>query len=287
MQQKITPSLLLEKKKEGQKITMLTAYDALFASLLDGEVDIILVGDSVGNVLLGYEDTLNVSMQDILHHTRAVKRKVSKSMVVADMPFMSYQISIEEALKNASLLIKEADADAVKLEVSKDNLDVVEALIKSGIPVMGHIGLLPQTFLLAGSFSVKGKSYQEGVNLCEVARALQDLGCFSIVLECIPYKLAHLISENLKIPTIGIGSGPGCDGQVLVLYDLLGFFEDTPRFVRKYRNWKEDFKQVIKEFKEDVISGRFPSLKESYNMNEDIFQKIKRHVFGGFNSTSS
>ncbi len=281
MIERVTPQLLLEKKQKKEKIIMLTAYDAAFSRLLEEvEVDIILVGDSAGNVILGYEDTLKVSMEEMIILTRAVSRVSKKSLIVADMPFGSYQTSIQEAVKNAIRFVKEAGAHAVKIESSKEHTELVRKINQAGIPVMTHIGLLPQQVLNIGGYKVKGKTFESAKELLETAFQLEKAGSFCMVLECVPQMLAKLITESLKIPTIGIGSGKFCDGQVLVTHDLLGFYsKKTPRFVRKYRDWAQDFKSAVKEFIDDVKKEEFPSEKESFKIDPEVIEKLKREGF--------
>jgi len=281
MVQRVSPQILLEKKQKKEKIIMLTAYDAVFSKLLDEiDVDIILVGDSAGNVVLGYEDTLKVSMEEMIILTRAVSRVSKKSLVVADMPFGSYQISIQEAVKNAIRFVKEAGAHAVKIESSKEHTELVRKITQAGIPVMTHIGLLPQQVLNVGGYKVKGRTFESAKELLETALSLEKAGSFCMVLECVPQMLAKLITESLKIPTIGIGSGKFCDGQVLVTHDLLGFYsEKTPKFVRKYRNWIQDFKTAIKEFIKDVKEGKFPSEAESFKIDPEIIERLRKERF--------
>ncbi len=285
MRKKITIQNILCKKGK-EKIVMLCAYDALFSRLLDeSEVDIILVGDSLANVLLGYEDTLRIDEKDILHHLKAVTRVNPSSLVVADMPFMSYQASIPEALNNASLFIKEGLADAVKMEVSADFIPVVREVVKTGIPVMGHIGLLPQQALQQG-YRVQGKDIDSARYLWDTAKALEDAGCFCVVLECVTTEVAAVITRHLRIPTIGIGSGRFCDGQVLVTHDLLGLqMEDKKMtFVRRYRDWRKDFLEAVKEFKEDINKGQFPREKESFSTSQNVARQLESYVSGGDNS---
>ncbi len=276
MGQKITVKEIQEMKKRGEKITMLTAYDFPLASLVDrAGIEIILVGDSVANVVLGLKTTPEVGMTEMIHHSKAVTRAVQRAMVVGDMPFESYQTNPQEAVKNAQRFIEEAKCDAVKLEWFDKCLEVTEQIIKSGIPVMGHIGLTPQTADKLGGFKVQGKDAETAKKLLEQAKALEKLGCFSIVFECIPDRIAEMITKELKIPTIGIGAGINCDGQVLVTHDLLGLFERfKPKFVKQYINLSAEIQKAIEEFKEEVKSGAFPTKEHSFTIKDEELKKI-------------
>ena len=233
---KMTALDLKEKKKSGRKITMLTAYDYPTALLVDrAGIDAILVGDSLGMVVLGYRDTVTVTMEEMLHHTKAVSSAVKSALVIGDMPFGSYNVSVEKAIDNANRMMKEAHADCIKLEGGRSMAHVAAAIVKAGIPVQGHIGLTPQTASSLGGFKVQGKSFEAARSLIDDAKALEDAGCFSIVLEAIPSPIAKIITEKVSIPTIGIGAGIDCDGQVLVIHDLIGLFERfTPKFLKQY-----------------------------------------------------
>ncbi len=257
---------LLTKKKEGSKITMLTAYDYPFASIVDEVgIDMILVGDSLSMVFQGNDSTLPVTMEEIIYHTKIVSKATKRAMVVADMPFMSYQISKEEAVRNAGRLIKEAFAQAVKLEGGREILNQVKAITEAEIPVIGHIGLTPQAILRMGGYKLQGKHPEQARRIKEDALMLQDAGAVAIVLEVIPSELAKEITESLEIPTIGIGAGPFCDGQVLVLHDLLGLFEKfTPKFVKKYANLREQILKALNQFREEVEKGLFPDKEHSF-----------------------
>lgn len=259
-----------------EKITVLTAYDYSMASLLDeAGIECLLVGDSLGMTMLGYEDTLAVTMEDMIHHTKAVKRGAKSAMVVADMPFMSYHVSDEEAVRNAARFIKEAGAHAIKLEGGFNVKTRIEAIIAAQIPVMGHLGLTPQSVNAFGGFKVQGKSEAQAKKLIEEAKLLESLGCFAIVLECIPAKLAQLISSQLSIPTIGIGAGSGCDGQVLVIQDLLGMYSDlTPKFVKQYANLKPIIIDAAKAYANEVKSGQFPEEKHTFKIDESVLDKL-------------
>jgi len=262
--------------KGKRKVTMLTAYDYPLASLIDrAGIDIILVGDSLANVVLGLDSTTQVGMSEMLHHTKAVSRAVKQALVVGDMPFESYQLKPEDALKNARRFIDEAGADAVKLEWFDRCLEVTETIIKSGIAVMGHIGLTPQTADKLGGFKVQGKDAESAKKLMQQACALAAAGCFAIVLECVPDKIAGMITEKIKIPTISIGAGVLCDGQVLVTYDLLGLFERyTPKFVKKYADLSSIITKAVQEYKKEVIEGTFPSPQHSFTIKEEELKKL-------------
>ncbi|MFH0926904.1 MAG: 3-methyl-2-oxobutanoate hydroxymethyltransferase [bacterium] len=265
--EKITIPMLLKKKRLGQKITMLTAYDYLMAKILDEVgIDVILVGDTLGMVLLGYPNTLSVTMEDMLAHTKSVSKGVSRSLVIADMPFMSFQVSIEETIRNAGRFIKECGAEAVKIEGTNARiLSTVAALSESGIAVMGHIGLTPQHIHQMGGYKVQGKEEEAAHKLVTSSRDLEKAGAFAIVLEGIPMVLAQEITKSISIPTIGIGAGPYCDGQVLVIHDLLGLSEGVPpKFVKQYANLREDIAQAVKKYILEVKAGEFPSKEFTY-----------------------
>ena len=256
----------LKALKGEKKIAMLTAYDALTASLVDdADIPAVLVGDSLGMTVLGYDTTLPVSMEEMLHHTAAVSRGVEHALVIADMPFMSYQPSIAMGLENAGRFIKEARADAVKIEGGAVRRELIEALVSNGIPVLGHIGLTPQSIKEMGGYKVQGKTPEQARKLMDDAMALEQAGVFAIVLECIPAALGEMLSKALTIPTIGIGAGPGCDGQVLVFTDLLGISDKpVPGFVRKYADLNPLIRQALAAYREDVESGAFPTEKQTY-----------------------
>lgn len=257
---------ILRNKKGKEKITMLTAYDYTFANIMDNVgIDSILVGDSVGNVMLGYPNTIPVTVDEMIHHTKAVSKGTKNALLVIDMPFMSYQESIEQARRNAGRMIKESGAEAVKLEGGVKMKDVIRALVDIEIPVMGHIGLTPQSIHRMGSYKVQGKG-EEAEALIKDAKAVEEAGAFSIVLECVPRKLAKEITDMLSIPTIGIGAGPDCDGQVLVIHDLLGLFgEFRPKFVKSYLNIRQEMETAIKSFIEEVKEGVFPDDTHSFH----------------------
>ncbi|MDD2220718.1 MAG: 3-methyl-2-oxobutanoate hydroxymethyltransferase [Clostridia bacterium] len=264
-------------KAEGKKLTMLTAYDYAAARLLDAcDIDGILVGDSLGMVCLGYKDTLSVTMEDMIHHTKAVAKGVKNALLVADMPFMSYQTGVYDAVKNAGRLVKEAGAEAVKLEGSANVLPQVKAIIQAQIPVMGHIGLTPQSVNIFGGFTLQGKEAETAKKLIEDAKRLEEAGVFSIVLECIPQELAGMISKAVAVPTIGIGAGNDCDGQILVYHDLLGLYDDVkPKFVKVYANAGELIKNGVRQYINEVKNGRFPDPEHSFLMNKQELAKLK------------
>ncbi|HIH37059.1 MAG TPA: 3-methyl-2-oxobutanoate hydroxymethyltransferase [Methanocellales archaeon] len=254
---------LMEMKRSGKKITMLTAYDYPLAQILDeAGIDILLVGDSLGNVVLGYESTIPVTMEDIIHHTKAVSRGVKNALVVSDMPFMSY-FSAEEALRNSGRLIQ-AGAEAVKLEGGLAFEDKIRALTEAGIPVMGHIGLTPQSIHQMGGCKVQGKTPEAAKKILNDAKAVERAGAFSIILEGVPSNLAKNITEELKVPTIGCGAGVHCDGQVLVTHDILGFYDFAPRFVKRYANLRSVISEASRKYKEEVEGGAFPTDEYSY-----------------------
>lgn len=273
---KISVRDIQEMKKRGEKITMLTAYDFPLASLVDrAGIEIILVGDSVANVVLGLKTTPEVGMTEMIHHSKAVTRAVERAMVVGDMPFESYQINPQESLKNAQRFIYDACCDAVKLEWFDKCLDVTKQILDADIPVMGHIGLTPQTADKLGGFKVQGKDAEAAKRLIDQAKALEKLGCFSIVLECIPDKIAQMITKELTIPTIGIGAGIHCDGQVLVIHDMLGLFERfKPKFVKQYINLTPKIQSAIEQFKKEVKEGDFPTKEHSFTIKEEELKKV-------------
>ena len=265
-----------EQKAKGEKISMLTAYDYSTAKLMDeAGINGILVGDSLGMVVLGYEDTLPVTMEDMIHHTAAVCRGAKNTLVVGDMPFMSYQVSVEEAVYNAGRLMKEGRCQAVKLEGAASVCPQIRAITNASIPVMAHIGLTPQSINALGGFKVQGKSEEAAKKLLEDAKAVEEAGAFAVVLECVPAKLAELISKSISIPTIGIGAGAGCDGQILVYQDMLGLFSDfTPKFVKKYANVGEMMTQAFRDYIADVQEGSFPAPEHTVAIPEDVIKKL-------------
>ena len=256
----------LKKKRESKKITMLTAYDFPFAQIVDeAGIDAILVGDSLGMVVQGLDNTLPVTMDEMIYHTKMVTRAVKNSMVIGDMPFMSYQTGIEDALRNAGRFLKEAGASAVKMEGGSEIAGHVQAMTKVDIPVMAHIGLTPQSIHRMGGYKVQGKSEESAEKLFEEARIVEASGAFSLILEAIPLGLAKKITEELSIPTIGIGAGPYCDGQVLVLHDVIGMFERfVPKFVKRYANLKEEALKAVQRYREEIENGIFPSKDQSF-----------------------
>jgi 3-methyl-2-oxobutanoate hydroxymethyltransferase len=273
---KVSTLELRRKKQRGEVITMLTAYDYPTALLVDrAGLDVILVGDSLGMVVLGYQSTLPVTMEDMLHHCKAVARGAQSALLIGDMPFMSYQVSPEEALRNAGRFLQEAGMDAVKLEGGQERLEAIHLIVSAGIPVMGHIGLTPQSVNQLGGYHPQGRNGKEALHLLEDALALEEAGCFSIVLESLPSRLAALISEKLEIPTIGIGAGPDCDGQVLVTHDLLGLFDRfTPRFVKKYADLYNQMLTAFQVYRDEVQNHQFPAAEHCVDMPEDEWQAL-------------
>lgn len=263
-------------KKENTKISMLTAYDYSTAKLInDAGINSILVGDSLGNVVLGYEDTVSVTMEDMIHHTAAVSRGAKDALVVADMPFMSYQTSVYDAVVNAGRLMKEGRANAVKLEGGKEVCPQIKAIVDAGIPVCAHIGLTPQSVNAFGGHRVQGKTQETAQKLIDDALAVQQAGAFAVVIEAVPEKLATLVTEKLDIVTIGIGAGNGCDGQVLVYQDMLGMFSDfTPKFVKRYANIGEMMTEAFKKYDEEVKSTAFPSVEHTYKIDDEVIEKF-------------
>lgn len=254
-----------KRKREGRKLIVVTAYDALFARIIEqAGIDVLLVGDSLGVVVQGNKDTLSVTMDDMLYHTKLVAGAAQRALVIGDMPFLSYQVSVEEAVRNAGRLLQ-AGAAAVKLEGGAAVVDRVQAMTRFGIPVMGHLGMTPQSVHRYGGYKVQGKERTQADTLLSDARALEAAGAFAIVLEAIPAALAGTVTESLTIPTIGIGAGAHCDGQVLVLYDLLGLFDDfAPKFLKPYAHLKADALQALRRYKEEVEQGKYPTDSESY-----------------------
>lgn len=274
---KITPVDIQAMKREGRKITMLTAYDYPMALLEDrAGIDIILVGDSLGMTVLGYENTLPVTMEEMIHHTRAVSRGAKYPLIIGDMPFMSYQASERDAILNAGRFMKEGGADAVKLEGGATMKEIVRAIVRAGIPVMGHIGLTPQTFTMLGGFKVQGRDAEAAQRIIDDAILLEDAGAFSVLLEAIPALIAKRITERLRVPTIGIGAGPYCDGQVLVIHDILGLFDRfTPKFAKRYVNLTPLIIKAFESYKEEVQRGEFPKEEHSFHIDEEELKKIK------------
>lgn len=265
-----------EAKKNKEKLTMLTAYDYSTAKLIDeAGINSILVGDSLGMVVLGYEDTLSVTMEDMIHHTAAVARGAKNALIVADMPFMSYQTSVYDAVVNAGRLMKEGRANAVKLEGGLEVVDQIKAIVDASIPVVAHLGLTPQSVNAFGGFKVQGKSQEAAQKLVEAAKAVEKAGAFAVVLECVPAKLAEYISNQISIPTIGIGAGAGCDGQVLVYQDMLGMFSNfVPKFVKQFANIGDEMKKAFTKYKEEVSDGVFPAEEHTFKINDEIIEKL-------------
>ncbi len=263
---KVTIQDFLKKKQEGRKISMLTAYDYPFARIMDeAGIDAILVGDSLAMVVQGLDNTLPVTMEEMIYHTRMVSRAAKNAMVIADLPYLSYHVSVEEAVRNGGRFLKEAGAHAVKLEGGREVSRQVKAMVEAEIPVMAHIGLTPQALYRMGGYKVQGRTEEAAKRLTEDALILQEAGAFSVVLEAIPSDLAGDISQRLTIPTIGIGAGPACDGQVLVMHDLLGLFERfVPKFVKRYANLREEAVRAVTQYREEVESGQFPGEGHSF-----------------------
>lgn len=272
----LTISDLKKKVLAGEKIAMLTAYDYFLAGLVDKSgMDIVLVGDSLGMAILGYDSTVPVTMDEMLHHAKAVRRGVKRALIVADMPFMSYQISKEDAVRNGGRFLKEAGCHGVKLEGGRNMAAVIERMVKSDIPVMGHIGLTPQSASVLGGYKVQGRDIESAKRLIDDAIAIEEAGAFAIVLECIPAGLAGLITERLSIPTIGIGAGPHCDGQVLVINDILGLFDRfVPRFVKQYTNLAPQIRDALRAYVDDVKNGSFPLQENSFQDDENLLKAI-------------
>lgn len=267
-----------QAKEEGKKLTMLTAYDYSTAKLVEeAGINAILVGDSLGMVCLGYEDTLSVTMEDMLHHTKAVSRGTKDTLVIADMPFMSYQTGVYDAVVNAGRLVKEGHAQAVKLEGGMEVCPQIEAIVKASIPVCAHLGLTPQSINAFGGFKVQGKEAAAARKLIEEAKAVEAAGAFAVVLECVPQLLAEYITQQLSIPVIGIGAGAGCDGQVLVYQDMLAMYSGfTPKFVKVFANVGEEMKKGFAAYKEAVEEGSFPAVEHTFKMDEETMQMLKK-----------
>lgn len=273
---KNTVSTFKKAKENKEKLTMLTAYDCSTARLFDeAGINSILVGDSLGNVILGYEDTLSVTMEDMIHHSAAVARGAKNALVVCDMPFMSYQASVYDAVTNAGRLMKEGRANAVKLEGGEEVCPQIKAITECGIPVVAHLGLTPQSINAFGGYKVQGRDLEAAKKLIDDAVAVEKAGAFALVLECVPTEIATKITEKLTIPTIGIGAGNGCDGQVLVYQDMLGMFSDyTPKFVKQYANVGTIIKDAVTDYINEVNSGAFPDETRSYKASDDVLEKL-------------
>ena len=274
---RITASQIKEMKKQGEKIAMITAYDYPMAKLVDeAGMPIILVGDSLGMVVLGYESTIPVTMDEMIHHTKAVVRGAKHALIIGDMPFMTYHISTEDALRNAARFIQEGGAQAVKLEGGETVAEKVSRIVAAGIPVQGHIGLTPQSIHQLGGYKVQGKTAEVAARLLNDAKALESAGVFSIVLECIPTPLAKLITERVSVPTIGIGAGKHCDGQVQVISDLLGLYTDfVPKHAKQYTKLHESISTSVSDYISEVKTGKFPTPKQSYEMDEAVLAQIE------------
>lgn len=275
---KKTTATFREAKVNGNRLTMLTAYDYTTAKLVDeAGVDGILIGDSLGMVMLGYENTLQVTVEDILHHTKAVARGTKEALVVADMPFLSYHISTSEAIRNCGRMIQEGCAEAVKLEGGEEILDAVKGIIAAKIPVMGHLGLTPQSVNMFGGFKVQGKTTQSVEKLIRDAKLLEEAGVFAIVLECVPTEVAEIISKTISIPTIGIGAGDKCDGQVLVIQDMLGMYSELkPKFVKQYKQLGSEIGEGVSAYITEVKKGLFPEDKHSFHIDESEIEELKK-----------
>ncbi len=273
---KNTAATFAAAKAKGEKLSMLTAYDYSTAKLEDESgINGILVGDSLGNVVLGYEDTVSVTMEDMIHHGAAVARGAKNALVVVDMPFMSYEVTVEGAVRNAGRLMKEGRAGAVKLEGGVRVAEQIRAIVKAGIPVMGHIGLTPQSINVFGGFKVQGKSEEAARALLADAKAVEEAGAFAVVIEAVPAALAQMITDAVSIPTIGIGAGAGCDGQILVYQDMLGMFSDfTPKFVKRYANVGEVMREAFVNYAAEVASGAFPTEEHTYKIKDDVLEKL-------------
>lgn len=273
---KNTVATFKKAKEDGKKISMLTAYDYSTAGLMDAAgINGILVGDSLGNVMLGYEDTISVTMEDMIHHGAAVARGAKNALVVIDMPFMSYQASVYDAMMNAGRLMKEGRANAVKLEGGREVVPQIQAIVQAGIPVMGHLGLTPQSVNAFGGYKVQGKDEEAARKLLDDAKALDAAGAFAVVLECVPAALAELVSKEISIPTIGIGAGAGCDGQILVYQDMLGMYSDfTPKFVKRYGEIGKAMKEAFQAYIEQVEQGTFPAEEHSYKIADEVIEKL-------------
>ena len=291
MERRISTSDVREMKKRGEKIVMMTAYDCPTARLVEeGGADVILVGDTLGMVVLGYDSTLPVTMDDMIHHTKAVVRGTKRALVVGDMPFMSYQTGWQEAMKNAARFMQEAGCGAVKLEGGVRSAETVRKLVEAGIPVMGHIGLTPQSVNQVGGWKVQGKTPAAAVQLMHDAQALEQAGAFAVVLELVPAPLAQLLTERLSVPTVGIGAGAGCDGQVQVFHDLLGMFDAfQPKHARRYAEVGSAIREAVARYAADVKSGAFPTEKESFKMDPAALAELqpasrdtlqRRHALG-------
>ncbi|HBD84623.1 MAG TPA: 3-methyl-2-oxobutanoate hydroxymethyltransferase [Dehalococcoidia bacterium] len=278
---RLTIKDLQDMKARGEKIPMMTAYDYTSGKLLEqAGIPLMLVGDSLGMVVLGYDSTVPVTMDDMLHHIKTVVRGTEKAHIVGDLPFMSYHAEVSEAIRNAGRILKEGGAQSVKLEGGQEMAETVNRIVKSGIPVMGHVGLTPQSVNQLGGYRVQGKTISDAIRLMEDTRALEEAGAYAVVLECVPAALAQMITDRLSIPTIGIGAGAGCDGQVQVLHDFLGLFTDfLPKHARRYANLAETIQDAASQYISDVHLGEFPTDKESYKMSQSVLDELAGKVF--------
>ena len=278
---RLTIKDLQDMKARGEKIPMMTAYDYTSGKLLEqAGIPLMLVGDSLGMVVLGYDSTVPVTMGDMLHHIKTVVRGTEKAHIVGDLPFMSYHAEVSEAIRNAGRILKEGGAQSIKLEGGQEMAETVNRIVKSGIPVMGHVGLTPQSVNQLGGYRVQGKTISDAIRLMEDTRALEEAGAYAVVLECVPAALAQMITDRLSIPTIGIGAGVGCDGQVQVLHDFLGLFTDfLPKHARRYANLAETIQDAASQYISDVHLGKFPTDKESYKMSQSVLDELAGKVF--------
>lgn len=278
---RLTIKDLQDMKARGEKIPMMTAYDYTSGKLLEqAGIPLMLVGDSLGMVVLGYDSTVPVTMDDMLHHIKTVVRGTEKAHIVGDLPFMSYHAEVSEAIRNAGRILKEGGAQSIKLEGGQEMAETVNRIVKSGIPVMGHVGLTPQSVNQLGGYRVQGKTISDAIRLMEDTRALEEAGAYAVVLECVPAALAQMITDRLSIPTIGIGAGAGCDGQVQVLHDFLGLFTDfLPKHARRYVNLAETIQDAASQYISDVHLGEFPTDKESYKMSQSVLDELAGKVF--------
>jgi 3-methyl-2-oxobutanoate hydroxymethyltransferase len=277
---KITVPLILERKLRGEKITCLTAYDYPTARLVDAAgIDMILVGDSLAQVVLGYDSTIPVTVEEMLHHVRAVRRATRRALLIADLPYGAYHLSEEEGLRSAVRFLKEGGAEAVKIEGGRKRFAPIRRMVEAEIPVMGHIGLTPQSVHTMGGYRVQGQTLESVNDLLADAQAVEDAGAFAIVLEGIPRELAALLTRRLRIPTVGIGAGPDCDGQVLVVHDLLGLsFQSPPKFVRRYADLSAILRDALARYREDVLAGRYPSDRESYHWSAEVREQFEKET---------
>jgi len=277
MNKKVTVPYLIEQKRSGGKFTMLTAYDYPTAKALDeAGIDILLIGDSVGMVVLGYDSTLPVTMEDMIHHTKPVARATERALVVSDMPFMSFQISAKEAMRNAGRFVAEAGAEAVKVEGGEEIARTVSRIVGMGVPVMGHLGLTPQSVHQFGGYSLQAKNVEDAKKLIKDAKILEEAGCFSIVLEKVPAQIARIVTESVSIPTIGIGAGPDCDGQVLVVQDLLGLYEKfVPKFSKQYAHLGAEIRKAAGQYAKEVKAGEFPTQEHSFNADDSVLKALQ------------